>query len=298
MDEYADTHKKRLREDVKKDLDPGDDYNDRLEDAIKAFAIIEMNDALDPSPPVMEVVSFLNAAIDLPKNDTFVSKPLGGNLYEISFNPKKKYTEGADHENNEVGKDESILKSDGADDLIKKNFLSEIGQNLPENWSVFSGKNHIEFAQELKRFRRTDDLTFDKKLRGGEGQLFESTVTDEKVLKRWFESRVDDMPESVKLLEDARVIIEENASLKELVDVVTVDERGADWIIRGFDRKSIPLKSAVSDQMVDKIRQSAIELLSKEESELAKNILKKLTKNSANLHWSPKTQKILIIDMQ
>lgn len=51
VDEYADTHKKRLREDVKKDLDPGDDYNDRLEDAIKAFAIIEMNDALDLPPP-------------------------------------------------------------------------------------------------------------------------------------------------------------------------------------------------------------------------------------------------------
>lgn len=98
VDEYADTHKSRLRDDVKKDLDPGDDYNDRLEDAIKAFAIIEMNDALDPSPPVFEVVSFLNATIDLPKNDTFTSRPLGGNLHEISFNPKKKYTEGADKE--------------------------------------------------------------------------------------------------------------------------------------------------------------------------------------------------------
>ncbi len=62
-----------------------------------------MNDALDPSPPVMEVVSFLNAAIDLPKNDTFVSKPLGGNLYEISFNPRKKYTEGDDNLNQTVG---------------------------------------------------------------------------------------------------------------------------------------------------------------------------------------------------
>lgn len=94
VDEYVDTHKSRLREDVKKDLDPGDNYNERLEDAIKAFAIIEMNDELDPSPPVFEVVSFLNATINLPKNDKFTSRPLGGNLHEISFNPKKKYTEG------------------------------------------------------------------------------------------------------------------------------------------------------------------------------------------------------------
>ena len=53
-----------------------------------------MNDALDPSPPVFEVVSFLNATIDLPRNDKFVSRQISGDLYEISFNPRKNYTEG------------------------------------------------------------------------------------------------------------------------------------------------------------------------------------------------------------
>jgi hypothetical protein len=47
VDDYADTNKSRLRDEVKKDLDSGDNYNERLEDAIKAFAIIEMNDALN-----------------------------------------------------------------------------------------------------------------------------------------------------------------------------------------------------------------------------------------------------------
>lgn len=94
MDEYADSNKSRLREEVKKDLDSGDEYTERLEDAIKAFAIIEMNDALDPSPPAFEVVSFLNATIDLPRNDKFVSRRISGDLYEISFNPRKKYTQG------------------------------------------------------------------------------------------------------------------------------------------------------------------------------------------------------------
>lgn len=99
VDDYADTNKSRLRDEVKKDLDPGDNYNERMEDAIKALAIIEMNDALDPSPPVVEVVTFLNATINLPKNDKFTSRHLNGNLYEISFNPKIPYSQGADKDN-------------------------------------------------------------------------------------------------------------------------------------------------------------------------------------------------------
>ena len=54
-----------------------------------------MNDALDPSPHVFEVVSFLNATIDLPRNDKFVSRHISGDLFEISFNPRKDYTEGS-----------------------------------------------------------------------------------------------------------------------------------------------------------------------------------------------------------
>ncbi len=94
VDDYTKTNKDRLRDEVKKDLNSGDDYTERLEDAIKAFAIIEMNDALDPSPPAIEVVAFLNAMIDLPKNDKFTSRHISGDLYDISFNPNKKYTEG------------------------------------------------------------------------------------------------------------------------------------------------------------------------------------------------------------
>ena len=119
VDDYTDTNKSRLREEVKKDLDPGDDYNERLEDAIKAFAIIEMNDALDPSPPVFEVVSFLNATIDLPRNDKFVSRQISGDLYEISFNPRKNYTEGKDSKK-EVLPDEKKYAENG-DTIIVSN---------------------------------------------------------------------------------------------------------------------------------------------------------------------------------
>ncbi len=57
-----------------------------------------MNDALDPSPPVIEVVSFLNATIDLPggKKFKYERNALGPNHYRVYFNPtiENDYTEG------------------------------------------------------------------------------------------------------------------------------------------------------------------------------------------------------------
>ncbi len=94
VEDYTNNNKSRLRKEVKEDLDS--DYGEYVEDIIKAFAIIELNDALDPSPPASTVTQFLNATIDLPKNDKFTSHHISGNLYEIKFNPKKKYTQGSD----------------------------------------------------------------------------------------------------------------------------------------------------------------------------------------------------------
>jgi len=102
VEDYTRKNRTRIREEVKKDLDP--DYKDGLENIIKAFAIIEMNDALNPSPPAREVALFLNATIDLPKNDKFKSRHISGNLHEIYFNPKKKYTEGSDRETEGTGR--------------------------------------------------------------------------------------------------------------------------------------------------------------------------------------------------
>jgi|GEM_PF-6526698 len=126
VEDYTETNKSRLRDEAKKDLNSGDDYNERLEDAIKAFAIIEMNDALDPSPPAIEVVSFLNATIDLPKNDKFTSRHLGGDLYEISFNPKYQYTQG---KNNVSSNIRDMMHSQKiAPDLLDKGVHFNVGK--------------------------------------------------------------------------------------------------------------------------------------------------------------------------
>jgi hypothetical protein len=64
-----------------------------------------------------------------------------------------------------------------------------------------------------------------------------------------------------------------------------------------FDKKSVERKDIVSDPFVVKSRKKAIELLSKQNDEISKSILKKIEKNSANIHWSREKKKLLIIDM-
>lgn len=185
------------------------------------------------------------------------------------------------------------------DDLFKKLFYTRIGKELPENWNNFSRINNIEFAEKLKQFRGNGDLTFNKDLRGGEGQLFESPLTGDKVLKRWFNNRLVDMPESIRLLKEADNLVKSNTNLSKYIEVVKIEEEGADWIVRGFNKTSTELKTAVLINTEASLsRQAAIDALSNQQGAIAQNILKKLNKNSANLHWSATEKKIIIIDMQ
>lgn len=185
-------------------------------------------------------------------------------------------------------------------DALKIEFLDKIGKRLPGNWDEFSPHNNIEFAEELKKYRGDYDLTFDRNFRGGEGQLFDIHPIENQVLKRWYELRIKDMPESIRLLEEAKNIVDANPLLKQYIEVVEVTKKGTDWIVRGFNRRSIQLSEAISDSdpIVSKVRELAIEALSNQQGTIQQSILKKLVKNSENLHWSPNSQKILIIDMQ
>ena len=187
--------------------------------------------------------------------------------------------------------------ADAGSDVLKQKFLTKIGKELPENWNKFSLENNIEFAERLKTFRGNSDLAFDPKLRGGEGQLFKSSLKDDLVMKRWFTSRVKDFPESIRLLKEADNLVKANSKLNKLIDVVSVGEKGSDWVIRGFNARSVPLKNMISDPLVAKVRQEAIDILTKQSGEISASILKKLNKNSANIHWSIVDQKLLIIDM-
>ncbi len=114
-------------------------------------------------------------------------------------------------------------------------FLAKVGQKLPEDWYRFTPEHDIAFAEQLQKFRGSNDLSYNAKFRGGEGQLFQSTGSNDTVLKRWFGSRVTDMPESVRLLEGAKTTVDAIPGLNKLIDVVPVGQKGEDWILRGFD---------------------------------------------------------------
>ena len=137
-------------------------------------------------------------------------------------------------------------------------------------------------------------------LRGGEGQLFLSKTEPNLALKRWFGSRVKDMPESIRRLERAAELVDSTPTLKKNIDVVKIHEKGSDWILRDFDADSFPLKNALGDESVAAVHKEVVSALKGTNDEILEMISKKITKNppSANLHWSPSKQKILIIDMQ
>jgi hypothetical protein len=168
---------------------------------------------------------------------------------------------------------------------------------FPESWNKFNPAHHREFATALDELRGNGDLEPNPGLRGGEGQLFLGS-DDTQALKRWFESRQEDMPQSIDRMNAAAQLVDADPTLGQDMSVVEIGDRGSDWVKRGFDPDSIPLKQAVNDPEVAAARERCIAALTGSTDPTAREILRKLTRNSANLHWSPTSETILIIDMQ
>jgi hypothetical protein len=169
---------------------------------------------------------------------------------------------------------------------------------LPNGWSKFVQRFNEQFSTRLRAFRGTGDRTANPALRGGEGQLFESPTNPLRALKRWFESRIGDMPQSLRLLREAKSSVDADPILSRDMEVVEIHEVNNDWILRDFEPDSIPLRDAVSDPEVAAARQRLIDGLEGTPNSTLRNILGKLRRNSANIHWSPSKQKLIVIDMQ
>ncbi len=171
---------------------------------------------------------------------------------------------------------------------------------LPKTWDKFDAAENDQFTARLKAFRGTDNLTPDYS--GGEGRVF---AGDGKMtaLKRWFKARLSDMPASLSKLRQVRADVEANPKLRADIDVVKIHEEGPDWILRDFDPNSIELKAGPVEAQAARTRAiTALETQRSEHglsTELA-DLLRKLKKEppSANLHWSPSRNKIVVIDMQ
>lgn len=85
------------------------------------------------------------------------------------------------------------------------------------------------------------------------------------------------------------------------MDVVEVHERGPDWIIRDFDPDSMELRVAVrSDPEAQQALDGAIAALEGSSDQALRTLLHRLQRPggpSANIHWSPDTGRLIVIDM-
>ena len=186
----------------------------------------------------------------------------------------------------------------------KPTMTTEAGE-VPKSWEKFNSEYHAEFKARLHEFRGDENLNPPDGFRGGEGQLFFSEKAPSLALKRWFKSRRGEMGKSIQLLDDVGAAIESNPKLKADIDVVKIQERGGDWVLRDFDPDSVPLGELLSDKSVSAARTRVIAELEGMQSkgglsDVLANLLKKLSREppSDNIHWSPSTDKILVIDMQ
>jgi len=196
-----------------------------------------------------------------------------------------------DHGNDKPPKDPDRPPRDGVDDY-------------PRDWSRFDPDGHTEFRTRLREFRGTDELSSSGGLAGGEGQVYLSDRHPDLGLKRWFASRLDDMAKSIRLLEEVRAAVLRNPTLARDLDVVRIHERGRDWMVRDFDRSSIPLRDTLDDPDIAAAHARVLQELEAmkrrgELPEVLETALKRLRRNppSANIHWSPTSGKLLIIDM-
>ena len=154
-----------------------------------------MNDALDPSPPVFEVVSFLNATIDLPRNDKFVSRQISGDLYEISFNPDKLYTQGKNEDgvNSEtpIGDDLAEFKNlrnqkiESVESEEMKNVMKQLYKDKGDNAAgniVGDGSAMDALKNEIKTGLPTNGVWHDVKLMEQRSSI-QKLLNNERIIK-------------------------------------------------------------------------------------------------------------------
>lgn len=169
---------------------------------------------------------------------------------------------------------------------------------LKAAWDRFESAHDAEFKSKLKEFRGNDDLTMDRKLAGGEGQLFPSDKTPGMALKRWFKLRSGEFASAVARLSKAKAVVDSIPALKNVLEVVRVHAQGTDWILRDFDRSSRPMGDFTADPVATAARQQAIYALRDATDPMAVEIRGKLEGNSSNIHWSADQKKLLVIDTQ
>ena len=256
-------------------------------DIIDALIYLTERRYAEASLSFVAAVPYFGDAVKLGKMGTKASMRLG----------KEAVEEGAERVAKEVVEEGS--------ERVAKGTAEKSGQTLAKNWDDFDSQRNDSFKRRLHEFRGNDDIQYIKGMRGGEGQIFLSDKHPNLALKRWFKDSASQMDKSVQLLRDARSEVLANPRLSKDLDVVKVQGKGPDWILREYRPDTIPLKDAMGDKAANSAWNRAIEAIGEPETDAMRSLLSKLKQTkkgklspSSNLHWSPETGKIIVIDMK
>lgn len=164
--------------------------------------------------------------------------------------------------------------------------------------TLFDSTKDVQFYDRLQAFRGNQDLTFDPKMHGREGQIYTSDRYPDRALKRFFRPLSGNPWDGVKTLENARERVKSNPRLDPHLEVVQIYEKGDDWIVRDFDPASKPIKHVLDNPEVKAAVEATIRELQSLPDPSLEKILHKLNRTppSENLHWSPSRKKIFLID--
>ncbi|MES2944167.1 MAG: hypothetical protein V4772_14960, partial [Pseudomonadota bacterium] len=146
---------------------------------------------------------------------------------------------------------------------------------FPDSWSRFDPALNEGFLDKLVKFG-TFDLNPNPGLRGGEGQLFLSEKNPDLALKRWYQTRIGDLAQSLTVLQNAGAVVRRDQVLNATLHVVNIHDQGSDWALRDFYPDSLPLKNALGDGDVADVLQRTRNALQKNDHPALLDLKKRL----------------------
>lgn len=170
---------------------------------------------------------------------------------------------------------------------------------------AYSDEPAVKRLARLKKNNNPNDVKYlmDKELlkadfNGGEASIFRESKNSREAMKIWNPSRMDDFEMSTRAMMHYEAIVEKSSKLANNLSVAKIKELGKNYIVKDFAPKSTELKHMVGDPKVKQVIKSLKRDLSQESNPFNQKLLNALNKKpvSANLHWDPEQQKVLLID--
>ena len=135
--------------------------------------------------------------------------------------------------------------------------------------------------------------------KGGEAKIYLNPANKDEALKVWHPSRKDDFDLSVRTVLHFEKRVEDNKDLAKVFTVARVKEIGPNYIVKDFYPNSLPIKKVTDAKQLEKLN-AAIKEIKRQSlhvsDPIGQKLYKKILSKSENIHWDPKTEKVILID--